>query len=97
MLGSARQLRLRLAAVAFALGETIELQRDEGLVGQQQCLDALAQTAQAQCDYRLAQLGRAGDVATLRVERDADFKPPSGIGTSHFVPRTDAMGLWCRM
>ena len=34
MLGSARQLRLRPAAVAFALGETIELQHDADVVGQ---------------------------------------------------------------
>jgi hypothetical protein len=32
MLGSARQLRLRPAAVALALGETVELQHD--VVGQ---------------------------------------------------------------
>ena len=34
MLGSARQLRLRPAAMAFALGETIELQDDADVVGQ---------------------------------------------------------------
>ena len=33
MLGSARQLRLRPAAVAFALGETVELQDDEDSSG----------------------------------------------------------------
>ena len=70
MPGSARrQLRLRPAAVAFALGEAVELQHDEGLLGHQQRLDALAQAGQAQCDDRLAQLGRAGDVAAPRVER----------------------------
>ena len=56
-------LRLRSAAVAFALGETVELQHDLDLVGQHRDLDPAAQAAQAQCDYRLAQLGRAGDVA----------------------------------
>jgi hypothetical protein len=61
--------------VALALGETIELQNDADVVGQQQRLDPPAQTAQAQCGYRLAQLRRAGDVAVPRVERDADFKP----------------------
>jgi hypothetical protein len=74
MLGSARQLRLRPAAVAFALGETIELQHDADVIRQQRDLDPAAQTAQAQCDYRLAQLGRAGDVSAL-VEGDADLKP----------------------
>ena len=34
MLGSARQLRLRPAAVAFALGEAVELQDDADVVGQ---------------------------------------------------------------
>ena len=68
MLGSARQLRLRLAAVAFALGETVELQ-DSDVVRQQRDLDLAAQAAQAQCDHRLAQLGRAGDVAALARRR----------------------------
>ena len=36
MLGSARQLRLRPAAVAFALGEAVELQHDAHVVGQHQ-------------------------------------------------------------
>ena len=34
MLGSARQLRLRPAAVAFALGAAVELQDDADVVGQ---------------------------------------------------------------
>jgi hypothetical protein len=55
--------------VAFALGETIELQHDADVIRQQRDLDPAAQTAQAQCDYRLAQLGRA------LVEGDADLKP----------------------
>ena len=61
MPGSTRQLRLR--PVAFALGETIELQHDADVVGQHSDLHPAAQTAQAQCDYKLAQLGRAGDVS----------------------------------
>ena len=69
MLGSARQLRLRPAAVAFALGETIELQDDADVVGQQRDLDPPAQAGQAQCDDRLAQLGRGGDVAALARRR----------------------------
>jgi hypothetical protein len=64
-----RQLRLRPAAVAFALGETIQLQHDAHVVGQHSDLDAAAQTAQAQCDLRCLQPWRAGDVAALRVER----------------------------
>ena len=75
MLGSARQLRLRPAAVTFALGEAIELQDDAPVVGQQRDLDALAQAGQAQCDYRLAQLRRGGDVAAFRVVGHADLKP----------------------
>ena len=47
-----RQLRLRPAAVALALGETIELQHDAHVVGQHSDLDAAAQAAQAQCDHR---------------------------------------------
>ena len=90
---SARQLRLRPAPVALALGEAIELQDDEGLLGHQQRFDALAQAGQAQCDYRLTQLGRAGDVATLRVVGRATS---SSSSTSHFVSRTDACGLWSR-
>jgi hypothetical protein len=73
MLGSARQLRLRLAA--FALGETVKLQHDDGLVRHHQRLDLAPQTAQAQCDYRLAQLGRAGGVSAACVAGHADFKP----------------------
>ena len=75
MPGSARrQLRLRPEAVALALGKTIELQHDADVVGQHSHLDAAAQAAQAQCDYRLVQLGRAGDVAALGVERDGNVK-----------------------
>ena len=48
MPGSARRLRLRLAAVAFALGEAIELQHDVDVVGQQRDLDPAAQAAQAE-------------------------------------------------
>src|SRR5262245_45784959 len=55
-LGSARQLRLRPAAMPLALGETIELQHDGGLVRQQRGRDPALQAAQAQCDDRLAQL-----------------------------------------
>ena len=75
MPSSARQLRLRPTAVAFALGETVKLQDDADVVGQQRDLDAAAQAAQAQWDYRLSQLGRGGDVALRRIEGDADFKP----------------------
>ena len=55
MLGSARQLRLRLAAVAFALGETIELQHDAHVVGQQRDLDPAAQAAERERDHRRPQ------------------------------------------
>ena len=55
MLGSARQLRLRPAAVAFALGETIELQHDLDLGGQQQRLDLAAQAAERERDHRRPQ------------------------------------------
>ena len=48
MLGSARQLRLRPAAVAFALGETVELQHHADVIGQQRDLDPAAQTVQAE-------------------------------------------------
>ena len=68
MPGSARQLRLRPAAVALALGEAVELQDDVDVVEQQQCLDPAPQAAQAQCDYRLAQCLRlppAGAAAAL--------------------------------
>jgi hypothetical protein len=75
MPGSAGQLRLRPAAVAFALGVTVELQDHVDVVGQQQRLDALAQAGQAQCDYRLAQLRRGADVALRRIEGDVYLKP----------------------
>jgi hypothetical protein len=55
MLGSARQLRLRPAAVAFALGAAVELQDDADVIGQQSDLDPAAQAAQAQCHHRLAE------------------------------------------
>ena len=61
--------------MALAFGETVKLQNHVEVIRQLRDLDALAQAGQAQCDYRLTQLGRAGDVATLRVERHADFKP----------------------
>jgi len=44
--GSARQLRLRPPAVTFALGEAIELQDDDDVVGEQRDLDLAAQSAQ---------------------------------------------------
>jgi hypothetical protein len=72
MLGSAHQ---RPAAVALAFGETVKLQNHVEVIRQLRDLDALAQAGQAQCDYRLTQLGRAGDVNVPRVERDADLKP----------------------
>ena len=88
MLGSARQLRLRLAAVAFALGETIELQHDANVIGQQRDLDAVAQAAQAQCDYRLAQLGRGGDVAASASKVTLTSNRSSRIG----YPRASCLG-----
>ena len=54
--------------MAFALGEPTD-QRQHDVVGQQQRLDAAAQTAQAECHDRLAQLGRSADVA----------EPPSNV------------------
>ena len=74
MLGSARQLRLRPAAVTFALGEAIELQHHIDIIGQHRGLDAAAQVGQAQCHHRLAQLGRAGNIAVPRVEGDAHLR-----------------------
>ena len=92
MLGSARQLRLRPAAVAFALGEAIELQDDADVVRQHQDLDAAAQAAQAERDHRLAQLGRAGDVAAPLVERHIHLKPlVTHWVSSRIVPRTEAV------
>jgi hypothetical protein len=49
--------------VPFALGETVELKDDADVVWHQQRLDLAAQAAQAQCDYRLAQLGRSQPMA----------------------------------
>ena len=49
---SACCLRLRPAAMAFTLGEAIELQHDVDVIGQQRDLDPAAQAAQAQCDHR---------------------------------------------
>jgi hypothetical protein len=59
--------------VQFALGETIELQHDANVIGQQQRLDLAPQAAERERDHRRPLV--AADVATLRVERDADFKP----------------------
>src|SRR5262245_65571240 len=53
--------------MALTLGRTIELQHDGGLVRQQRGRDPALQARQAQGDDRLAQLGRAGDVAVPRV------------------------------
>jgi hypothetical protein len=75
MPGSACELRLRPAAVAFALGKTVELQHDADVVGQQRDLDSAAQPAQAQCDYRLAQLRRGGDVAPRRIKGNVHPSP----------------------
>jgi hypothetical protein len=94
------ELRLLAAAVALAPSGAVEVQHDVEIVGQQQRLDAPAQAAQAQCDYRLAQLRRGGDVAPL-VEAHADLNLSSRIG----YPRAscersrapDACGLWGRM
>ena len=98
MPGSARQLRLRPAAVALPLGEAVELQHDAHVVGQHHDLDPPAQAAEAQCHHRLAQLGRAGDISAARVLGHADLKPPvTHWVSSRIVPRTDAMGLWCQM
>jgi hypothetical protein len=55
---------------ALALSEGVELQHDDGVIGQQQRLDAPAQAAQAQRHHRRPQLGRGGDIAPRRVERD---------------------------
>jgi hypothetical protein len=54
--------------MTFPLGERIELQHDGNVIRQEQRLDLGAQAAQAQCDYRLAQLGRAGDVSLRRID-----------------------------
>jgi len=60
--------------MTFPLGVTIELQDDDGLVRHHQRLDLAAQTAQRQRHHRLAQFGRAGDVAAF-VKRHVDLKP----------------------
>jgi hypothetical protein len=76
MLGSARQRRLRPAAVAFALGEAIKLQHHIDIIGQQQRLDLAAQTAQAERHDGRPQLGCSGDVApSPLVEGDAVLQP----------------------
>ena len=62
---------LRPSPVALALGETIELQDD--VIRQHRDLDPAAQTAQAQCHHRRAQLAAGGEVASHRVERDANL------------------------
>ena len=64
---------LRLAAVPLALGETIELQDDADIVGQQRDLDPAAQTAQAQ--RLLARAARA----RWRCSRAARRLPPARI------------------
>ena len=46
-----RQLRLSPAAVAFALGETIQLQHDAHVVGQHSDLDPPAQATQTERDH----------------------------------------------
>ena len=48
--------------------------------------------ARLNATIRLAQLGRAGDVAVLRVERHADLKPlVTHWVSSRIVPRTEAV------
>jgi hypothetical protein len=87
MLGSARQLRLRPAAVAFALGETVKLQHHIDIIGQQQRLDLAAQTAQAERHDGRPQLGCAGDVALHR-----SWKVTlSSNRSSPIVPRTEVV------
>src|SRR6478735_9680756 len=91
MPGSAHRLRLRLAAVAFALGETIELQHDANVIRQHRDLDLAAQAAQAERHHSLPQFRCAADVAAF-VKRDADFKPLVAHGiSSRIVPRTEAV------
>src|SRR5262245_33341819 len=60
--------------VALQPGGAVELQDDDWLVRQQRGLDPATQHAQAQCDYRLAQLGRAGDIAPRQVEGDVHLE-----------------------
>ena len=75
--------------MTLPLGETIELQHDANVIRQEQCLDLVAQAAQAQCDYRLAQFRCAADVAAF-FKRDADFKPPVTHWVfSRIAPRTE--------
>ena len=61
--------------MALAFGETVKLQNHVEVIRQLRDLDALAQAGQAQCDYRLTQLGRASDVTVPGLELDADLKP----------------------
>ena len=51
-----------MPTVPLPLGEAVELQHDDGLVRHHQRLDPPPQAAQTQCDHRLAQLKRGGDV-----------------------------------
>jgi hypothetical protein len=65
-----------LAAVAFALGETAELQDHVDAVGHHQRLDPAAQAAERERDHRRP---LAADVATLRVEARQAFDDAMGL------------------
>jgi len=84
--------------VAFALGETIELQDDADVVGQQCDLDLAAQATQAERHHSLPQFRCAADVAAF-VKRDSDFKPLVNVAlrAEDRSRAPDACGLWCRM
>jgi hypothetical protein len=53
----------------------IEVQRDDGIVGQHLRLDAAPQAAQRQRGKAPGQLAAGGEIAALRVERDANLEP----------------------
>jgi putative ABC transport system substrate-binding protein len=68
-------------------GEAVELQHHIDIIGQHRDLDPAAQTAQTQCDYRLAQPGHGGDVAAF-VKRHAHLQPLlTHWVSSRIVPR----------
>ena len=97
MPGSAHRLRLRLAAVAFALGETIELQHDVNVIRQHRA--SIRRRRPPRLSATTACFRCAADVAAF-VKRDADFKPPVRHWvSSRIVPRTEAvhrMPVACR-
>jgi Resolvase, N terminal domain len=84
----------RLSLPALGLGETIELQDDADVVGQQRDLDPAPQPAQRERHHGLPQLRRLGDVAAPLVEGHSDLKPLITHWYLRIVPR-DRSGWAC--